>query len=110
MGSILNSADVASLLKDPSVANRAATVEKVGRTFGDASLSDKERALAEGVLRAMLRDAEVRVRKALAESVKENPDLPHDMAATLANDVADVASPIRQYSKSLSDEDLPEII
>ncbi len=56
------------------------------------------------------RDAKVMVRKALSESVKENLDIPKDIALTLAADVVEVAAPILEFSKALSDEDLLEII
>ncbi len=102
--------DVARLLKDPSADARAETAAKVSATFGEATLSPKEREMAEAIIRAMVQDAEVRVRKALAESIKDNPNLPNDVAVALANDVADVATPIIEFSTALSDQDLVDII
>ena len=58
----------------------------------------------------MIKDAEVRVREALAQNLKENPDLPHDVALSLAQDVDQVALPILQFSDVLTDDDLIEII
>ncbi len=60
----LTSADVAKLLQDPSGESRAVAASKVAATFGDHSLTDKERELAEGIFRHMVNDAEVRVRQA----------------------------------------------
>lgn len=58
----------------------------------------------------MVEDAEVRVRQALSESLKSNPDIPHDVALTLAKDVEDVARPILEYSEVLTNDDLIDIV
>jgi uncharacterized protein (DUF2336 family) len=105
----LTAADVLSLKEDPSPTNRALTGLKVASAFGD-KLADEERAIAEEIFRLMLRDAETRVRLALSESLKDNPNIPRDIALGLARDVAEVASPILQHSEILTDEDLMEII
>lgn len=106
----LSSADVAKLLQDPNADNRAAAAAKVATTFGGAALSESERKIAEDIFRVMLRDASVRVRAALSESLKENPEVPHDVAASLAKDVDEVAMPMVEFSSVLSDQDLIEII
>ena len=101
--------DVARLLEDPSPANRALVGQKVASSYS-AELEPDERAIAEDILRQLLRDAEVRVRQALAESAKDNGAIPHDVAIGLASDVADVATPILSHSVVLSDDDLLSII
>lgn len=106
----LTSADVARLLQDPNEENRADAAVKVADTFASADLSDTERAIAKDIFRAMVRDAAVRVRQALSESLKENPDVPHDVARSLAKDVEDVALPVIEKSSVLTDEDLIEIV
>jgi uncharacterized protein (DUF2336 family) len=106
----LSVADVERLLKDPSAQNRAETAGKVGNAFSGAALSPDERQIAEEILRTMTRDAEVIVRAALSDSVKENPDVPRDIALSLASDVVEVAAPVLEFSKVLSDADLLEII
>ena len=58
-----------------------------------------ERVLAEDIFRIMVKDAEVRVRQALADNLKENLDLPRDVARALANDVDSVSLPIIQFSE-----------
>ena len=58
----------------------------------------------------MVKGVDVRVRKALADSLASNPDVPHDVALALAGDVAEVALPIIENSIVLTDEDLVEII
>ncbi len=108
--STLSSADVAKLLQDPNSGNRAVAAVKVASTFTGANLSVNERAIAEDIFRVMLNDAAVRVREALSESLKDNPMVPHDVAATLAKDVESVAMPMIECSSVLNDEDLIEIV
>lgn len=108
--STLSSADVAKLLQDPNSDNRAIAAQKVASTFGDEGLSENERAIAEDIFRVMLNDAAVRVREALSDSLKDNPLVPHDVAATLAKDVESVAMPIIESSEVLTDADLIEIV
>ncbi len=102
--------DVSKLMSDPSADNRAKTAAKVAGDFDSGALSDSERQIAEEIFRFMVKDAEVRVRQALAQNLKESPDLPHDVALSLAQDVDQVALPILQFSDVLTDDDLIEII
>ncbi|MEQ9171635.1 MAG: DUF2336 domain-containing protein [Rhodospirillales bacterium] len=106
----LSKADVAKLLSDPTPDNRAATAAKVAGAFDPGKLSPKERALAEEIFRLMVKDAEVRVRQALTENLKQNGNVPHDVAVALANDVDRVALPMIEFSQVLNDDDLIAII
>ncbi len=106
----LSPADVERLLSDRSAENRAKTVEKIAGSLVDRKFSDSERAEAEQIFRLLAGDAEVLVRQTLADTLKSIPELPHDIALTLASDIADVATPILTFSEALSDEDLFEII
>lgn len=106
----LSSADVAKLLQDPNSENRATAAHKVAQTFSSDDLSENERKIAEDIFRAMLRDAAVRVREALSDSLKDNPQVPHDVAATLAKDVESVAMPMIESSSVLTDSDLIDIV
>lgn len=108
-GGALSAADVQSLLKDPSVDNRAATVAKVAGQLSASSFSATELPLAQEILRVMARDAERRVREALAREAKSAKDLPHDVALLLAKDVESVAMPVLEFSDVLREEDLIEI-
>lgn len=107
---MLSSADVARLLQDPNADNRAHAAAKVASTFASSSLSTSERTIAEDIFRTMLKDAAVRVRKALADTLKDNPEVPHDVASSLAQDVDEVALPVIETSTVLSDEDLVTIV
>ena len=106
----LTEGDVRKLLADPSADNRAETAAKLALEFDQGNLSASERTMAEQIFRIMVKDAEVRVREALAINLKENPNVPHDVAVTLAKDVDQVALPVLQFSELLSDEDLVQII
>lgn len=106
----LSAADIQRLMADDSPATRAATAAKVARTFGDRRLTETERDLAEQVIRIMAHDVEVRVRQALSENLKDNPDVPRELALRLARDVAEVATPILQFSAALTEEDLLQIV
>jgi uncharacterized protein (DUF2336 family) len=105
----LTAGDVEKLLADPSPHSRAETAMKIGESFGPA-LGKAERGIAEGIFRIMIKDAEVRVREALAETLKANPAIPHDIALALAADVDEVALPVIRSSEVLSDDDLIAII
>ncbi len=106
----LTAADVERLIHDPSAATREATAAKIAHAFQQEALSATERQLAEDIFRVMLRDAELRVRQALSQNLKDNPGVPHDVALALASDVAEVATPMLEFSAVLTEADLVEII
>ncbi len=106
----LTQEDVNKLLSDPSPDVRAETAGKIACDFDAGNLSAKELELAEEIFRVMVKDAEVRVREALAVNLKESSKLSHDLALIMARDVEQVALPILQFSEVLNDQDLIEII
>lgn len=110
MKSNLSEADVSRLLADPSETSRAAVAAKVAETMAAEDLSEGERRLAEQIVRIMVKDAAVRVREALSQSLKANDKLPRDVALALAHDVEAVALPMLESSTVLTDEDLVEIV
>lgn len=102
--------DVSNLLSDPSTENRVLTAQKVAAAFVKRELGERERLLAEEIFRIMVRDVELKVRVALSRSIRLSPDLPHDVAVALANDISAVALPVIEASSVLTDEDLLSII
>jgi uncharacterized protein (DUF2336 family) len=104
----LNEDDVKRLLSNPTGDTRTEVAGKIAAQH--QGLSAGERKLAEDIFRLMVKDAEVRVREALARQLKENPTVPHDVALSLARDVEDVSLPMLQFSEVLTDEDLIEIV
>jgi uncharacterized protein (DUF2336 family) len=104
----LNEDDVNRLLAQPTADVRAEIAGKIAAQH--RALSDGERQVAEEIFRLMVRDAEVRVREALARQLKDNPAVPHDVALALAEDVEGVSLPMLRFSEVLTDEDLIEIV
>ena len=102
--------DIDRLQADASPEARIATATKVAAQFGGDGLDAGERRIAEDILRGLMKDAEVRVREALAAQLKAYSGLPHDMALTLARDVESVSLPVLEFSEVLGDEDLIEIV
>jgi uncharacterized protein (DUF2336 family) len=105
----LSVADVQALQDDPSPASRAVLAGKFGRQY-DHLVEGDTRTLAEAVLKLLARDAEPKVRQALAEAAATAAKLPHEIALRLARDEIEVARPILTHSPMLSDEDLAEIV
>jgi uncharacterized protein (DUF2336 family) len=105
----LSKADVERLLSDPSADARADTAEKVAALFANGALSAAEREIGEQIFRLMLKDAEVKVRSALAHQLKMSEELPHDIALALARDV-EAGIPMLECSHVLNDADLIEIV
>ena len=110
MAGMLTEADVQRLMASPSSDVRAETAEKISVAFGAGQLTEGERQLAEAIIRVLMKDVEVMVREALSRNLKESPDLPKDVALSLAKDVESVALPVLQFSTVLSDADLIEIV
>lgn len=110
MTGFLSEHDVQRLMADPSPTSRAMLAAKVGAELTAERLTESERALAVDIVRVMTRDAEVLVRHALAEAVKAAPGLPHDVALRLAQDVEQVALPVIEVSRVLTDDDLITLV
>ena len=106
----LQKSDLDRLAADASPEVRRVTATKVAAQFGSDRLDESERRIAEDILRGLMKDAEVRVREALAAQLKTYSGLPHDMALTLARDVESVSLPMLEVSEVLTDADLIEIV
>lgn len=110
MSEKLSQEDVDRLLSDPSAETRRITATKIARDFGSDVLSDSEQKVAQEIIGLLVRDVEARVRQALAEGLKHNPNIPPTVAMSLARDVEDVATPILRNAFAFSDDDLVEIV
>src|SRR5262249_35449915 len=107
-----DSAHLLDLARDKTVAGRRALVATVSDLFfvrGDA-LSDRERSLMSEILRQLIHDVEIEVRRALADRFAREERAPKELIATLANDAIEVAHPILLHSTVLHDEELIEIV
>jgi uncharacterized protein (DUF2336 family) len=111
MTSKLSKSDVDRLLTDPFVDAQADAVAKIATRYDAAAdFGEQEKKLAAEIFSLMCKDVEERVRGALAANLKEWPFLPHDIARTLAVDVASVSDPILKFPTVLIDTDLIEIV
>ena len=106
----LTAQDVERLLTDPSPEARVETVEKMAGQFQAETFNEEERGMALEIFSIMVEDAEIRVRQALSDHLKECPDIPHELALSLAKDVDSVAIPVLEFSEILTDQDLIEIV
>ncbi len=106
----LTDSDIRTLIKGPTLEDRAQAAHKICRCIDEAQLSPEERAHAEGIMQVMAQDAAVLVRRSLAVALKNSPKLPREIANQLARDVDSIALPIVLNSPALTDADLVEII
>ena len=72
--------DVNRLAQDPSASARVGTATKLAQQFNAEGFGPAEIKLAREIFRVMARDAEVRVREALAINLNSNPQIPRDVA------------------------------
>lgn len=103
-------ADVELLKKAPLPEVRQTIAEKICQYFNEGVFEDEEQRIACDIIRLLSKDVELRVRRALSENIKNNPNLPHDVALAFAQDEIDVAVPILEFSSVLTDGDLIEIV
>lgn len=101
-----------ALARKKTVASRTALAQIIATMFErDAdSLNDREFALMTDILRRVLKEIEVSVRRRIAADFASRPDVPRDLLTFLANDEIDVAYPVLSQSRVLQDADLIEVI
>ncbi len=100
------------LARDKSVAGRMVLAETISDLFlqRGCTLTERERTLMFSILRHMIHDAEMSVRRIVSVPLAELDDAPHDLIQRLANDEIEVAYPILTKSTVLHDTDLIEVI
>ena len=106
----LSHMDIKQLMQDPSPEKRAEVADKVTALYHDDTSKGREKDVALEIIQILARDIEVAVRRAVALSLVDSITIPHDLVWQLANDVADVASPILQHSTLLTEEDLVKVV
>jgi len=104
--------ELLALTHNKSASARSRVAEVVSDLFfdGHAVLSDRERSLMVDILRHLVHDVEISIRKNLAERLADEPTTPRELITTLANDEIDVARPVLERSDVLQDEELIEVI
>jgi len=100
------------LARDKAVSSRTKLADIIGDLFFGAAgtLTDVERSIMTDILRQLVQDVEISVRKHLAIQLSNKPDAPHDLVIALANDESEVAYPLLLKSRVLRDQDLIAII
>ncbi len=108
----LNTAELLRLARNRSSAGRMQLTEIVSDLFFNTTrvLTDQERAAMTDILRQLIHDVEISVRKHLAIRLSDEPDAPSELVNILANDVAEIALPVLTRSQVLQDPELVEII
>ncbi|MBP2160690.1 MULTISPECIES: DUF2336 domain-containing protein [Asticcacaulis] len=106
----LSQADIQRLVKSENADDRAVATHKICRVMERAELTEGDRAAAQEIIRMMAHDAAELVRRALAVTLRTSDLVPHDVAMTLAQDVASVAVPLLSHSPLFTDKDLSDII
>ncbi|MBI2584763.1 MAG: DUF2336 domain-containing protein [Rhodospirillales bacterium] len=100
------------LARDKSADRRQLLAETISDLFNGKKrvLTDRERALMFDILRKMLHNAEMAVRRIVSEQLADVPDAPPDLVKMLANDEIEVAYFVLRDSPVLKEQDLIEVI
>lgn len=102
--------DIRHLIAEPSVEVRSDIARKVCAGYKYGNYKDRERGLAEEIIRLLLKDTALRVRRVLAEELQEHLDVPRDIIFKMTQDDIEVAGPVLQHSPVLTEEDLESIV
>ncbi len=104
--------ELLDLARNKSVDGRTRLVQIVGDLFFEDNrvLSERERELMTEILRKLIFDVEMSVRKALADRLADEDDAPAELVSTLANDEIAVAHKILLKSEVLQDIELIEVV
>jgi uncharacterized protein (DUF2336 family) len=106
----LNASDLESLIREPTPEGRARIAERICAGYNGGGFSANEMKLALEIFRLLLKDSEARVRQVMAEELKENITIPHDIIWALAHDEESVAVPVLRSSMVLSEDDLIKMV
>lgn len=106
----LNQEDLVRLMKGSSAEDRAHATHKLCRRIGHDEMSPEDKVLATEILKILSSDAEKLVRRALAVTLKNSPNLPRDVALKLAQDIDSVALPVIESSPVFRNSDLVELV
>jgi len=101
------------LAKDQHEAVRADLAVKISRLAPTLTQrqSDRVKEMTYEVLDQLVRDQAVKVRRIVAETLKDMPDAPAEIVQLLSRDTElAVAGPLLQYSPLLKDEDLLDLL
>lgn len=110
MADKLSHEDIKALMDNPTAEVKIRVIEKLSGQYNSKDFSEAQIRLAEQIFRLLLKQAEIEVRKALAENLMYSKAVPHDVVLSLARDVEEVSTPVLEFSEVLTENDLVEII
>jgi uncharacterized protein (DUF2336 family) len=101
--------DIRKLTEEPSAQIRGVLAGKIAADFRTQQYSASEAAIAADIFRILLRDADTKIRAALANELAHSDNAPHDVMLALARDDAEISLPVLEFSVVLSEHDLAAI-
>ena len=104
--------ELVKLARDKSEKSRSILVTAINDLYSgeEGLLTEQDRAIMVDIIRRLIHQVEISVRRVLAKRLAELPDAPADLVLTLANDEIEVAHPILLNSEVLRDPELIEIV
>src|SRR5581483_10948882 len=102
--------DVRTLTEEPSAKVRGQLAGKIAMDYRSGNFTEAEAGIANDIFRILIKDIEKNVRQALAEQLAYCANTPRDIILKLANDEAEVAAPVLEYSSVLTEDDLIAIV
>jgi uncharacterized protein (DUF2336 family) len=102
--------DMKALKTSPNAESRKTIAQKIAEFFNKGMFDKSEELVSTEILRLLAKDTEVRIRQILSENLKKNSRLAHDIALTLAQDIATVSNPMLEFSTVLTEDDLIAIV
>lgn len=103
---IIDEDDIRTLVRHPDPSRRAIAAQRICREVKAHKLTDADRRRAHKILEYICQDVAAMVRRALAITLRNSPELPHDLAVKLIRDIDNIAVPLLEHSPVLTDEDL----
>lgn len=106
----LGKASIRQAIQGETAEKRANAVQKIGRDIRAAQMTEAERAFAEKLMDRICTDISALVRRALAVTLRNSPNLPRHIARALIADIDTIAVPILSSSPVLTDDDLVDVL
>jgi uncharacterized protein (DUF2336 family) len=105
----LNEDDIRNAVRHPDEGRRAAATQKICRQIRKG-LSPEDRDFALKILHHIMTDTASMVRRALAVTLRNSPELPRSIARKLIADIDNIAVPVLLESPVLTDDDLRSVL
>ena len=105
----LSEEEVHQLIKSP-FEKRTELTDKIAAYYQSGGFSEEQMVAAAKVFGILVKDAEVKIRKALFDEVQKQDNIAKDVMMAFAHDIQTIKLPVLQFSDVLTDEDLIEIV